>query len=432
MRRMARLPKRSEAAAAAMQVGRQRTLGDGEGGVVPVNTAYVKGETLEQQVARIEAGRKPKLVCSVCAEPQFEAPDGAGITCKNGHGGADGISVLNASTAGRSLHPDKLETRVSEPTPDEEFLAAIDEFSDEVVSPQASSTPASISKADVALEMRKGVDGPVPAAVQRQAEEVKSKGVPRIPKEEGRRFAYTRVPAEQGGHINNCALANADEEKNCQICNGECPDRAKFQAEGAQRRKAQPIIPDLSRKTHQAGVELPGAWKDPPDPEPPLFDRATGRKDRLAPQFERLVTSVFDVSDIDQEFEDLKRQMVLGEQRSDYATVLRALDEAEDNARRAHRLFVNAQLEEKRFRLEREIVEAAMHKGAVASMKESGDKVTVEATQARMVELYAEEWREGEERKARVKGTVSHCEQLAFFFSSRCRSLQVILQSLRK
>jgi hypothetical protein len=370
MGRMARLPKRSEAAAAALKVGQQRTLGDGEGGVVPVNTAYT--ETFDEQVARIEAGRKPKLVCSVCAEPQFEAPDGAGITCKNGHGGADGISVLNASTAGRPLHPDKPETRVSEPTPDEEFLAAIDEFSDEVGEEAVGSQKA--HPAGTTFDAAKGYQEPttkpsVPAAVLKQAEQ----------------------------------------------------------------QKASRNIPDLSTKTPTVPlVEIPGAWKDPPDPEPPLFDRATGRKDRLAPQFERLVTTVFDVSDIDQEFEHLKRQMVLGEQRSDYATVLRALDEAEDNARRAHRLFVNAQLEEKRFRLEREIVEAAMHKGAVASLKESGDKVTVEATQARMVVLYAEEWREGEERKARVKGTVGHCEQLAFFFSSRCRSLQVILQSLRK
>lgn len=31
------------------------------------------------------------------------------------------------------------------------------------------------------------------------------------------------------GHISNCALANADEEENCQVCKGgPCPDREKF------------------------------------------------------------------------------------------------------------------------------------------------------------------------------------------------------------
>ena len=54
------------------------------------------------------------------------------------------------------------------------------------------------------------------------------------------------------------------------------------------------------------------------------------------------------------------------------------------------------------------------------------------ATRARMVELYGEEWKAGEEKKERVKLAVDHLEQLAFQWSSRCRSLQVILQSIRR
>ncbi len=30
------------------------------------------------------------------------------------------------------------------------------------------------------------------------------------------------------GHINNCALANGDSEENCQMCDGQCPDRSRF------------------------------------------------------------------------------------------------------------------------------------------------------------------------------------------------------------
>jgi hypothetical protein len=179
--------------------------------------------------------------------------------------------------------------------------------------------------------------------------------------------------------------------------------------------------------------ELPGAWKKPPDPEPPpMFARADGRNDVLTPQMERLVETVFDVSDVGAEYAHLERQMVLGEQRSDYATVLRALDQAEDNARRAHRLFVNARLEEKRYLIERESVDAALHKAAVESLKESKDKVTIEATHARMVELYAEEHQAGELQKAKVKLTCEHLEQLSFTWTSRCRSLGIILNTLRK
>lgn len=31
-----------------------------------------------------------------------------------------------------------------------------------------------------------------------------------------------------GGYINNCAIANSDEEKNCQVCGGVCPDRDRI------------------------------------------------------------------------------------------------------------------------------------------------------------------------------------------------------------
>jgi hypothetical protein len=42
---------------------------------------------------------------------------------------------------------------------------------------------------------------------------------------------YERTP---DGHINNCSVANGDEEKNCQICGGgPCPDRARFERNDA-------------------------------------------------------------------------------------------------------------------------------------------------------------------------------------------------------
>lgn len=35
-----------------------------------------------------------------------------------------------------------------------------------------------------------------------------------------------RIPPNN--YINNCALANSDDEKNCQVCKGTCPDRERF------------------------------------------------------------------------------------------------------------------------------------------------------------------------------------------------------------
>jgi hypothetical protein len=37
---------------------------------------------------------------------------------------------------------------------------------------------------------------------------------------------FARTP---DGHINNCALHNGDLESNCQICNGTCPDKERYE-----------------------------------------------------------------------------------------------------------------------------------------------------------------------------------------------------------
>ena len=38
-------------------------------------------------------------------------------------------------------------------------------------------------------------------------------------------YRFERTP---DGHINNCSLAHGEPEKDCQICNGHCPDRRSF------------------------------------------------------------------------------------------------------------------------------------------------------------------------------------------------------------
>jgi len=189
---------------------------------------------------------------------------------------------------------------------------------------------------------------------------------------------------------------------------------------------------EVPRRHARPAESSPKLTVDAPADEPPMFARADGLSQELSPQMERLVETVFDLPDVDAEYRALEAQLTMGESRSDYGTVLEALDRAEDNARRAHRLFVCASLERKRYLLEREVVEAAMHKEAVASLKKSEDKVTIDATQARTVELFGDEYQAGEEKKKRVELSVAHLEQLAFTWSSRCRTLQTILGSMRR
>ena len=45
------------------------------------------------------------------------------------------------------------------------------------------------------------------------------------PRSGPRGIPFERTP---DGDINNCSLANCEDEKTCQICNGHCPDRHRF------------------------------------------------------------------------------------------------------------------------------------------------------------------------------------------------------------
>jgi len=79
------------------------------------------------------SGSKPTL-CSVCKEPQFETP--GGMSCKNGHGGADGIEVPAKETkpskppasshppasSSTSMSPTKTETRTARQINEDEVI----------------------------------------------------------------------------------------------------------------------------------------------------------------------------------------------------------------------------------------------------------------------------------------------------------------------
>jgi hypothetical protein len=54
------------------------------------------------------------------------------------------------------------------------------------------------------------------------------------------------------GTINNCALANSDEEKNCQVCQGACPDRSSSRLSEWLTKKAQEALDEHVRPEIQA------------------------------------------------------------------------------------------------------------------------------------------------------------------------------------
>lgn len=208
-----------------------------------------------------------------------------------------------------------------------------------------------------------------------------------------------------------------------------------------------------------------GASAEPPDPTPPptrsraerasaadadtrardagLVETAptqrttpfSGPMPRQAPGFERITERVFDLPDPEAEYALLEKALSLGTQEFD--SIAKALDSAEDNARRAHRLYVGAKLDYERFLADAEVIEGAIWSEAVAELqreKEAGTRtkqITDADSRAKCAALFPDEWRDLAEKKVQAKLSVEHMERFADLWVSRCRSLGGLLAAKR-
>jgi hypothetical protein len=157
----------------------------------------------------------------------------------------------------------------------------------------------------------------------------------------------------------------------------------------------------------------------------------------ITPDFERIVESVYQV-DAWREYEDLEKNLEVGDGRSDYGTVAKHLDQQEDRARSAHKLYLSAKLELLRFEAECLKVQAPMREratGVLSDQKADGDRkkvITNADVDAKMAELYPDEFAHQAEKLAKLKGTVSHMERLADLHKNRCFTASTLLSTLRK
>lgn len=149
------------------------------------------------------------------------------------------------------------------------------------------------------------------------------------------------------------------------------------------------------------------------------------------PGFGRIIERVFDLPDPEAEYQALEAALGAGSREQD--SVAQALDGAEDYARRAHRLYVNAKVDLERFQADCDTVEGAMREQAVAALtveKERGvrtKQITDADVRHRAAVMYPDEWRDALNRKAKGEGAVKHLERLADLWQGRCRSLAALL-----
>lgn len=172
------------------------------------------------------------------------------------------------------------------------------------------------------------------------------------------------------------------------------------------------------------------------EPRQPLFATAH-RGAGITPDFQRIVETVF-AADSLRDYTDLEQNLQVGEERGDYRTLMTHLDKAEDRARRAHRLYLGAKIELESWEQDANKVTAVMRGEASATLeaeKAAGERkkaITNPDVEAKMSEMFADEYAGQALTRARLKGTVEHLEWLAGLWKGRCHSLGTMLANLRK
>lgn len=160
--------------------------------------------------------------------------------------------------------------------------------------------------------------------------------------------------------------------------------------------------------------------------------KSFGELPELVSGYGRIVTRVFDLPDPEAEYQELETSL-----REMHSGATTALEVAEDNARRAHRLYVNARAAAEKFNIEAGVIEASMRSDALASLtrdKQGGhhNKAITEADVAgRMAVLFPDEALDLADRKIKARKMVEHLEVFAQLWRSRCYSLSTIVSARR-
>jgi len=155
--------------------------------------------------------------------------------------------------------------------------------------------------------------------------------------------------------------------------------------------------------------------------------------------YDRISTRIFRV-DVLSEYEELEAALRFGKpaSRAEYGELIDALDEATDNARRAHLILVNAKVALEGFELDQTIVMSDMRAQATNALereKESGARkkaITEADVEAWMASNFADEWRSAAERRAKAKRMVEHLERLSDLWRTRCQALDTMVRTARR
>jgi hypothetical protein len=193
-------------------------------------------------------------------------------------------------------------------------------------------------------------------------------------------------------------------------------------------------VEDLSRRLD---TEMKKAKEDEAAADAFDFEHANRPKATpLRPDADRIVSTIF-LNDVADAWEKLESGLRVGEKSSDHGTLFKALDEAESNARLAHRLFVTMKVVQDEWEKTNEVVFGALWSEANQALQDEKDQgirskqITDADVRARCAVLHPDEWKAQEIKRARLKATVATLENLSEVWLSRCKTLQTMLGKSR-
>lgn len=165
-----------------------------------------------------------------------------------------------------------------------------------------------------------------------------------------------------------------------------------------------------------------------------LFDTAAPE---LEPGFERVVSTIFGVTDVSVAHARLLAELSLGERRNDRGSLVKALDDAQERAREAHQLYCCACDARKGWELDAEVVGGGLRTAAVDALQSEKDRgernkqITEADVSAKVAAMFPDEYRRLAIKGERVKRMVESLENLASRWAARASNLEVLLGKSR-
>lgn len=159
--------------------------------------------------------------------------------------------------------------------------------------------------------------------------------------------------------------------------------------------------------------------------------------------FDRIVTRLYEI-DADSEERELteKLRLSMKASRAEYGMIVEYLDEAEDCARRAMKLFVNAKVAHMAFELDATAIIGAMRKEAVDALNagkldpegkpiKGMKQITNDDVTAYCATNWADEWSRLELGREKSKRMCDYLERLADLWKARGGDLRVLAQGAK-